>query len=125
MEAVENDCFDAVLLNEEGFVCETSSTNIFWISDNILYTPDENCGVLLGTIRQKILSLSPLRIVTIQAKMEQLLNADEVFLTNTALGILSVDQIMDKKFLQKKYAEIFKDLLNCDIKNYVSLAKSA
>ena len=125
MEAVEKRYFDAVLLNEAGEICETSSANIFWIKNNILYTPAKECGILLGTTRQKIIDLSSIKIAQVKTKINELLNADEVFLTNTSLGIIAVDQFMEKKYLQKKYSGIFTNLLNQDIKNYVNLAKSA
>ena len=125
MEAVEKRYFDAVLLNEAGEICETSSANIFWIKNNILYTPAKECGILLGTTRQKIIDLSSIKIAQVKTKINELLNADEVFLTNASLGIIAVDQFMEKKYLQKKYSGIFTNLLNQDIKNYVNLAKSA
>lgn len=39
LEAVEKNYFDAILLNEKNQICETSSANIFWIKDDVLYTP--------------------------------------------------------------------------------------
>ena len=125
MEAIENHCFDGIMFNDLNEICETSSANIFWIKDDILYTPDESCGLLLGTTRQKIIDLSPVKIVKVKAKIEQLLDADEVFITSVALVILSIDQIADKKFTQQKYSKIFTKILNDDIKNYASLARSS
>lgn len=125
MEAVDNDCFDAIMLNDSDEICETSSANIFWIKNDILYTPHESCGALLGTLRQKIIFLSPIKFVKIKAKMDEILNADEVFLTNASLGIIGVDQILNKNYPSKKYLGIFRNLLNEDIQNYVQLAKSA
>ena len=125
IEAARQGYFDAVLLNEAGEICEASSANIFWIKNDILYTASEECGILLGTARQKIIDLSPIKIVKVRAKIDELLNADEVFLTNASLGVMAVDQFIEKKYQQKKYSEIFTNLLNEDIKNYVSLAKSA
>ena len=124
MQAVEKGFFDAVLLNENSEICETSGANIFWVKDNILYTSSEECGILLGTTRQKIIDLSPIKIVKVRAKIDELLNADEVFITNASFGVIAVDQFMENKYQQKKYSEIFTNLLNLDIKNYVSLAKS-
>lgn len=122
--AQENNYFDAILLNDQGQICETSSANIFWIKNNILYTPHPDCGLLLGTTRQKILQLSPIKIKLIKAKLVDLLEADEVFITNVAIGVLRVDQIGVKKFKNKKYSTIFSNLLHQDIKEYVNKTNS-
>jgi len=119
LEAVENNCFDGVVLNDKNQICETSSANIFWIKDNILYTPHPDCGCLLGTIREKVLELSPIKIKLVKTKIADLLNADEAFITNIAIGVLAIDQIVNKKFTVKKYSKIFSDFLNQNIKKYV------
>lgn len=119
IEAVENNCFDAIILNQKSQICETSSANIFWIKNNILYTPHQDCGCLLGTIRAKILELSPIKIKLVKAKIDHLLNADEAFITNTSLGVLAINKIGDWEFKNKKHSKIFTNLLNEDIKKYV------
>lgn len=119
IEAVKNNCFDAVLLNNKNQICETSSANIFWIKNNILYTPHPDCGCLLGTIREKIIKLSPIKIKLAKAKIVDLLEADEAFITNVALGVLAIDKIANQQFKNKKYSKIFSGLLNNDIKEYV------
>ena len=119
LEAIDNDCFDGVVLNDKNQICETSSANIFWIKNNILYTPHQDCGCLLGTIRGKILELSPIKTKLAKAKIDDLLNADEAFITNIAIGVLAIDKIENKKFTVKKYSKIFSDLLHQNIKKYV------
>jgi branched-chain amino acid aminotransferase len=119
LEAVENNCFDAIILNEKNQICETSSANIFWVKDDILYTPHQDCGLLLGTIREKILELSPIKTKLVKAKIEDLLDADEVFITNVSLRVLAIDRITDKEFKNKKYSKIFANLLSEDIEKYV------
>lgn len=124
MEAASQNCFDAILLNDKNQICETSSANIFWVKDDILYTPHHDCGCLFGTIREKILQLSSMKTKLVKAKLKDLLNADEVFLTNVAIGVLAVDKIANKEFKNKKYSQIFGDLLNEDIKKYVKRTKN-
>jgi branched-subunit amino acid aminotransferase/4-amino-4-deoxychorismate lyase len=126
LEAKENQCYDGLLLNDLGQICETASANIFWIKNDILYTPSEKCGILLGTIRQKILDLSPIPTKTVIAKLFKLITADEIFITNTKLGVLHINKIMPsgKIFAHKKYSRIFASLLNQDILDYVKKEKS-
>ncbi|MCE3254837.1 MAG: pabC [Rickettsiaceae bacterium] len=124
MKAEENNCFDAVILNNKKQICETSSANIFWIKDDVLYTPHQDCGCVLGTIREKIIFLSPIKTRLAKAKLSKLLNADEAFITNAAIGVLHIDQIGKVKFKNKKYGKIFSDLLDQDIKNYAKKTKA-
>jgi len=119
LEAIENDCFDSIILNDKNQICETSSANIFWIKGNILYTPHSDSGCLLGTIREKILQISPLKKKLVKAKISTLLNADEVFITNVAIGVLAVDKIDNFQFKNKKYSNLFSNLLREDIQLYV------
>ncbi len=119
MEAIDNNCFDAIILNEKNQICETASANIFWIKNNILCTPHQDCGCLLGTMREKIIELSPIKIKLAKAKIDNLLTADEVFITNIAIGVLAVDKIANREFKNKKYSKIFTNLLNQNIKKYV------
>lgn len=116
IEAVEKNYFDGILLNEKKQICETSSANIFWIKDNVLYTPDLSCGCLAGTIREKIIQLSSIKVKEVKAKLSDLLKADEVFISNVAIEVLAIDEIQKTKFTNKKYSKIFSDLLDQDTK---------
>lgn len=119
IEAQENNCFDSILLNEKDEICETASANIFWIKNDILYTPHLDCGLLEGTIRQKIIDLSPIKVEEVFAKIADLLNCDELFISNVSYLILPIKKILPdhKKFQQKKYFNIFKEILNKDLEN--------
>ena len=113
LEAQEKNCFDSILLNDLDQICETSSANIFWIKDKILYTPAPNCGILLGTIRQKIIDLSPIEIQEVSANLEELLQAQEIFISNISYGILPVGRILphNKILKNQKYCDIFNKLI--------------
>ncbi len=117
MEAEENDCFDSILLNENDEICETSSANIFWVKDKILYTPHQDCGILSGTMRQKIIDLSPIKVVKTRSKLVELKAADEVFISNISCKIIKVARINPdfQKYNNFYYSNIFKELINNDL----------
>jgi branched-chain amino acid aminotransferase len=130
IEARENNCFDALMLNDSGQICEAASANIFWIKDEILYTPADELA-LLGTTRDKIISLSELKVKKVMVRFDELILADEIFITNSRIGTLAVARIMplnkkisgnNKNSIGKNYSEIFKNLLNQDIFDYVKKA---
>lgn len=93
MEAADHGCFDALLLNEKGQICETSSANIFWAKGNTVYTPSLACGVLEGSVRAALLRISPSKIHEVEADIDTLKEADGVFICNTAWNILAVKNI--------------------------------
>jgi branched-chain amino acid aminotransferase len=93
MEAADYGCFDALMLGDKGYIAETSSANIFWLKDDILYTPALGCGAMAGSIRSAIIALSPYPVEEVQANITALANANAVFLTNVAWKALAVNQL--------------------------------
>lgn len=96
--AREADHWDAVLLNHRGEVCDASTSNVFVVHDGTLKTPPLNEYVLAGITRKGVLELA-LRL-GIEAREEtilasDLLQADEVFLTNTGIELLPVTRVND------------------------------
>jgi len=89
---------DGIMLNNEQQVVECTMSNIFWASNNQLFTPDlSNCGVE-GVTRANILRLAkelqiPTKIGNFSVK--DLLAADEIFISNSVFGIFPVNKIED------------------------------
>lgn len=93
MEAVENDCFEAVLCDNDGNICEASSSNIFWVKGNKVFTPSLSAGIVPGTVRDAVICLSPLAVEEGIYDFEEIQNADEIFLTNVAWLLVPVKRI--------------------------------
>lgn len=98
-EALERDSFDAVMLATDGAVAEAATSNIFMAYKNTLLTPQLG-GILPGITRLAVIELSreiglPLREIVISP--EDLLDADEVFLTNSMIEILPVRDVGGKR----------------------------
>lgn len=94
--AQEKGFFDAIILNEDDNITETSSANIFWIKGKYLYTPSTDCGVLEGIARRKVLEEAKNQgfiVVEGSFNLKDLKGANVVFLTNSLHGILKVDNI--------------------------------
>ena len=75
----------------DGYVGECSSVNIFWVGDQIIYTPSIICGILQGTPREALLrALHNQSLFSVQEGLfhiESLLEADVVFSTSSMKGI--------------------------------------
>lgn len=96
--------FDDIMLSEDGYISECSSTNIFFVKGKKIYTPAASCDLLCGLVRQKIIDKYPQKINLVKARLATLLNADEIFLTNSNFLVLPVDKLVvgKKKIILKK-----------------------
>ncbi|CAM3803822.1 aminotransferase class IV [Mucilaginibacter galii] len=81
---------DVFLLNQQGFLCETISSNVFvWYQDH-LYTPALSEGCVAGIMRQVVINLCVDRGIPVteaQINPDILHQAEEVFITNASRGI--------------------------------------
>ncbi len=84
---------DAVILNEMDEITECSSSNIIFLKDDLLMTPSVQCGLLRGTTLE--LLMERFDIKEVRAGIEELLEADAVFVTNSISGAVPVIEIMD------------------------------
>lgn len=106
-------CDDVVLLNSRGEVCETSSCNIFMVKNKVAFTPPLSSGCVDGTFRAFLLAQDAKLGVDIQEKTispSDLLEADEVFLTNAVSGIIPVSEI-EGYFLSHQYTGFLESLI--------------
>lgn len=87
---------EALFLNEKGQICEGCTTNIFLVKDDIIYTPKIESGLLPGIIRDWI--LKNYEVIEKYITMKELDNYDEIFLTNSLVGIIKVSSIDGKRF---------------------------
>ena len=99
IEANHADVDDSVMLDLNGFVAETNSTNIFMIKDGVVGTPFPK-ACLPGITRGLIIDLCKTNSIPIFEKdisVTQLYNADEVFTTGTIGELARVIQIDNRK----------------------------
>lgn len=100
--AQQNNYDDCLLVNEQNHLVEGISSNLFLIKDKTLYTPPLNDGPVAGIMRKQILKIADslnFKIVNDQSCDEQqLLQADEVFLTNSISGIQWVLSYKERRY---------------------------
>lgn len=91
--ARENGYFDAVILNENSEITETSSANIYWIKGRYLYTPSLSCGVLEGISRKVVLQNAKKEgFIVVEGcfGVKELKKADMIFISNSLHGVMRV-----------------------------------
>jgi branched-chain amino acid aminotransferase len=109
--ARENKLNDALIINQYDRICEASIANIFWIKDEMIFTPPLSEGCVAGVMRKKILASSA-GIIEVPATLEELISADELFLTNAVYGIRWVKQFRDKVYTNITTTLIYNEIHN-------------
>jgi len=93
---------DCIILNAEGKLVEATSSNLFLIKGNNLYTPRLSDGCVAGVMRQKVIELAPKIGLTVNENCSlteaNLLGSDEIFLTNAVSGLRWVMGFKDRRF---------------------------
>ena len=108
--AKENKLNDCLLLNTDGRICDATIANLFWIKDEIIFTPPLSEGCIAGVKRRYLmerLQTTGLRLREENCEISDLENADELFLTNAIQGIRWVKQFRNKSYTNSITGKIF------------------
>lgn len=87
---------EPIFLNSKGELAEGAVTNIFFIKKEKLFTPKLECGILNGIIRSYI--IEKYDVIETIIIPEQVESFDEMFLTNSLMGIMPVKKFGDHVF---------------------------
>jgi len=88
---------EVILLNERGEVAECTSANIFAAKDGVTYTPPLSSGTLPGVTRAVMLDELDLPVKEKVLLVDDLISADEVFITSTTRELMQVNRIQDRE----------------------------
>jgi len=105
---------EAIFLNEQGYLAEGSSTNIFLVSNGELITPSFESGVLPGITRDaflKIARTSNIKATERWVELNELIEAQEAFLTNSILELMPLTWFEGKPIGTGKPGQLTKELL--------------
>ena len=110
--ATENGFDDALVLNENNTIADASIYNVFIIKDGIISTPTLEDAPVAGVLRELLLTRLPTtKIIEQSISIQDIYNADEIFLTNAIRGIRWVEYMDDKMLdntITKQLFEEFK-----------------
>lgn len=103
--ATEKKVNDCLILNENNYICEATSSNVFIFKDNNLITPSLSEGCIPGIMREVVIDLALKMGITVfddtYLSKHELTGADEVFLTNAIKGIQYVVAYKNKRYYSK------------------------
>lgn len=114
-EAREKGAHEAIFLNTENYVAEASVSNLFIVIDNVIITPPLDANILPGITRKTVLDICKDNRITAKEALfgiEELMNADECFLTNSLMEIMAVSSIDGKRIGKSAPGRITKYLMN-------------
>ncbi len=97
-EAKQAGVDEVIFLNSVGDVAECATANLFIVKDGELFTPDLESGCLPGVTRELVMRAArrvAMNVSEDTVSLADLLDADEVFLTNTQIGVQAVSSIGD------------------------------
>lgn len=112
---------EALFLNTEGFISEGAVSNIFFIRNGVIFTPKIECGLLPGILRQFVIQNSftlGLKVQEGEFTLDELMNAEGVFITNSIMGIMKVNKIQDKVIRESKVVSEIKRYYDRFVENY-------
>jgi D-alanine transaminase len=113
--------YDDVLFKKDGYILESSASNIFFVEDDTVYTPILSNNILEGITRMEAFNLcyqNDIEIKESHYRVEDILSADAVFLTSSISGITKISCIDDTQFstdnsiVDKLQQDYFKNNLN-------------
>ena len=110
----QNKLDEVFLLNQNGFLCEAGSSNVFVWYQNHLYTPALSEGCVEGVMRQVVINIAlknGIAVTEAQINPDILYEADEVFLTNASRGIQCVMGYGVKRYFNR-LSKVLMDELN-------------
>ncbi|SOD11268.1 aminotransferase class IV [Pedobacter xixiisoli] len=108
---------EVLLLNQNGFLCESTSSNLFVVYQNQIYTPALSEGCVGGVMRNVVMRLAKehqLPLIEAQINPQILNEAEEVFLTNAIGGVRWVMGYGRKRYFNE-VARAFSGWLNQSI----------
>ncbi|HVK96208.1 MAG TPA: aminotransferase class IV [Flavisolibacter sp.] len=113
--AEEHGVEDCLVLNSENKIADASKANIFLIKNGEVFTPALNQGCVNGVMRRFLLEKlkeQNYRIHQHQISIEDLSNADEVFLTNAVYGIRWVKSFRDHQYKFGLTSKIYQSIIS-------------
>jgi branched-chain amino acid aminotransferase len=130
MEALNAGYDEAIMLNNKGHVAEGSAENIFVVKNGKISTPPLDADILNGITRDaaiKLLKSNKNKVIEKNLRINDLLKADEIFMTGTAAEVKSVTRVNKTKIgngeigkFTKELQELFMDTVMGQNKKYSS-----
>lgn len=114
IEARQFGAFEAIMLNDQGYVAECTGDNVFIVHKGEIITPSATQGALKGITRGAIFDIA--REIGVPIREDNLTrydvwNADEVFLTGTAAETIPITKLDGREIGNGRPGPVFAKVL--------------
>lgn len=119
LAARDSELDNVLITNENDCIIEFANSNLFIVSNGVLYTPPLADGCLGGTMRMQIINTAlrhEIKVYETSLRPQNLLVADEVFMTNAIQGIQWVSSYRQKRYYHNM-AQRLVEFLNSEVLN--------
>ena len=106
---------DALMLNEHGRAIESTIANLFWVEDDVIYSPPISEGCIAGVMRRYLMEMATdagFRIAERLCTITDLERAQTVFLSNAIRGVRWVASISDRDYKSGICQALHKQLIH-------------
>ncbi len=113
LEGTGDGFHDALLLDDDGFLTEGTTFNIFYVRRGIIATSPFSSGILDGITRKNVVNLARragFEVREVLYPKERLYEADEVFMTSTIKEVFPVVQVDHHKIGKGKPGKMTREL---------------
>lgn len=101
LELQQRDAVEGIVLNTRKALVEGVSANLFWRRDKTVFTPDLTHSGVDGVMRRWVmgaLKAMGIELRIVEAPLESLWHAEEVWLTNALMGLVPVNRIEQTRY---------------------------
>jgi branched-chain amino acid aminotransferase len=129
LEVVSKGYDEALFLTRNGHVCEGPGENVFMVRNGKLITPPPSDNILEGITRDTVMLLARqelgIEVIERSITRTELYAADEVFFSGTAMEVVAVVEVDDRKIgsghqgpICRKLKDLFFQVATSKIKSY-------
>lgn len=114
-EARRQGAFECIMPNREGELTECSTSNIFLVKGGVVRTPSLDCGLLDGITRAFVIEIareSGLEVREERLNEDDLMSADEVFLTSSLKEVMPVRAVNGRRVADGRPGKVTRALLD-------------
>ena len=108
-DTAKHQYIDGLMLNARQQVIEGSMSNVFAVKENNLYTPDLSQSGVNGIMRDMIIDVAGrknIQLSTVDLKLEDLYGMEEIFISNSLMGIRSANKLETSLYQQQTVTKL-------------------
>lgn len=111
--AAKNGYDDGLFVDVNNVVLECSMSNIFFVKDKKIFTPNSKLPILNGITKRRIIDICgelDIQVEESEIKLNQIKEFDFVFVSNSIMGMMKITHIDEVKY--NEYNELFNKILS-------------